>query len=89
VVREGLRLLEQREQEDQATIEWLRAAAKGGFDDIERGDYVTLRSDKEIDDFIDRPWGRGFSRIRSRAETCLSAAPVRPLVPLAPLRRTV
>lgn len=54
VVREGLRLLEQREQEDKAKIEWLRAAAKDGFDDIERGDYATLRSDKEIDDFIDQ-----------------------------------
>jgi antitoxin ParD1/3/4 len=43
VVREGLRLLEQREREDQAKIEWLRAAAKEGFDDIECGDYVTLR----------------------------------------------
>jgi antitoxin ParD1/3/4 len=54
VVREGLRLLEQREQEDKAKIEWLRAAAKDGFDDIERGHYITLRSDKEIDDFIDQ-----------------------------------
>jgi antitoxin ParD1/3/4 len=54
VVREGLRLLEQREREDKARIEWLRAAAKEGFDDIERGDYVTLRSAKEIDDFIDK-----------------------------------
>ena len=53
VVREGLRLLEQSEREDQAKIEWLRAAAKEGFGDIERGDYVTLRSDKEID-LIDR-----------------------------------
>ena len=54
VVREGLRLLEQREREDQAKIEWLRAAAKEKFDDIERGAYVTLRSDKEIGDLIDR-----------------------------------
>ena len=54
VVREGLRLLEQREQEDKAKIEWLRAAAKEGFADIERGDYVTLRSGQEIDDFIDQ-----------------------------------
>ena len=46
VVREGLRLLEQREREEQAKIEWLRAAAKEGFDDIERGDYATLRSGK-------------------------------------------
>ena len=54
VVREGLRLLEQREREDKARIEWLRAAAKEGFDDIDRGDFVTLRSAKEIDDFIDK-----------------------------------
>ena len=54
VVREGPRLLEQRELEDKAKIEWLRAAAKEGFDDIERGDYVTLRSGKAIDDFIDQ-----------------------------------
>jgi len=42
VVREGLRLLEQREQEDKAKIEWLGAAAKDGFDAADRGDYVTL-----------------------------------------------
>ena len=28
IVREGLRLLEQREQEDQAKLKWLRAAVK-------------------------------------------------------------
>ena len=54
VVREGLRLLEQREQEDRAKIEWLRSAAKEGFDAIERGDYTALRSGKEIDDFLEQ-----------------------------------
>src|SRR5271155_238226 len=54
VVREGLRLLEQREQEDRAKLEWLRAAAKEGFDAAGRGDYVTLRSGQEIDDFVDQ-----------------------------------
>lgn len=53
VVREGLRLLEQREQEDQARIDWLRAAAKEGFDAGDRGDYTTLRSEREIDDFLE------------------------------------
>jgi antitoxin ParD1/3/4 len=52
VVREGLRLLEQREQEDKAKLEWLQAAVKEGIDDIERGDYATLRSDQEISDFM-------------------------------------
>ena len=54
VVREGLRLLEQREREDEAKIEWLRSAAKAGFDEIERGDYVTLRSDQDIDHLVDQ-----------------------------------
>ena len=52
VVREGLRLLERREQEDQAKLRWLRAAAKEGFDAIDRGDYVSLHSGKEIKDFL-------------------------------------
>lgn len=54
VVREGLRLLEQREQEDKAKLEWLRAAAKEGFDAADRGDYVTLKSEEELDAFLDR-----------------------------------
>lgn len=54
VVREGLRLLEQREEEDKARLEWLRAAAKEGFDQLDRGDYVTLNSEEELDAFMDR-----------------------------------
>ena len=52
VVREGLRLLEQREQEDKAKLQWLRAAAKEGFDAIGRGECTALRSNREIEDFI-------------------------------------
>jgi purine nucleoside permease len=40
--------------DDRAKLEWLRRAAKEGFDDIARGDYVTLRSGREIDDYVDR-----------------------------------
>ena len=52
VVREGLRLLEQREKEDKAKIEWLRSAAKEGSEDIERGESVTLRSRQDIREFV-------------------------------------
>jgi antitoxin ParD1/3/4 len=52
VVREGLRLLEQREQEDKARLEWLRAAAKDGFEAIDRGDYAALNSEEEIGAFL-------------------------------------
>jgi Arc/MetJ-type ribon-helix-helix transcriptional regulator len=54
VVRKGPRLLGQREREDQAKLEWLRAAAKRGFDAAGNGDYVTLSSDEQIDDFAAR-----------------------------------
>jgi antitoxin ParD1/3/4 len=54
MVREGLRLLEQREMEDKAKIEWLRAAAREGFDAFERGDYLALNSEQELDSFFDR-----------------------------------
>jgi antitoxin ParD1/3/4 len=52
IVREGLRLLEQREQEDKAKLEWLRAAAKDGFDAINRGDYIELHSENEVKAFL-------------------------------------
>ncbi len=48
MVREGLRLLEQRQKEDRAKIEWLRGAAKEGFDSIESGQGLTLNSPAEI-----------------------------------------
>jgi antitoxin ParD1/3/4 len=52
VVREALRLLERRHQEDKARLEWLRGAAKEGFDAIERGDYLTLHTGKDIAAFV-------------------------------------
>lgn len=48
VVREGLRLLEQQEEEDKAKLEWLRAAAKKGFEAADRGEYTVVRSREEL-----------------------------------------
>jgi antitoxin ParD1/3/4 len=53
VVREGLRLLEQREEEE-AKIEWLRAAAKTGFDQLDRGEGIEFASTDDFDAFIDQ-----------------------------------
>ncbi|MEO8025032.1 MAG: type II toxin-antitoxin system ParD family antitoxin [Bryobacteraceae bacterium] len=52
VVREGLRLLEQREKEDKAKIQWLRSAAQEGFDAIDRGEYVALNSPDEVKEYL-------------------------------------
>jgi antitoxin ParD1/3/4 len=54
VVREGLRLLEQREQEDKAKLEWLRAAAKEGFDQLDRGEGIEFESMDDFDAYVDR-----------------------------------
>ena len=53
VVREGLELLEQREREDAAKLEWLRAAAKEGFDQFDRGEYITFNSMNDLELHLD------------------------------------
>jgi hypothetical protein len=49
---EEFRLLQKREQEEEAKLEWLSATAREGFDANDRGDYVNLRSPKEIEEFV-------------------------------------
>lgn len=56
VVRDGLRLLEQRQREDKARMEWLRAAVKEGIDQIERGEGIEFAS---IDDLAEDIRGIG------------------------------
>ena len=53
IVVEALRLLEEREQEDRAKLEWLRAAAKEGFDQLDRGEGIEFESMDDLDAFID------------------------------------
>lgn len=52
VVRDGLRLLESRVQEEAARVTALREAAQQGFDALERGDYFAMQSDQEIASFV-------------------------------------
>lgn len=49
VLREGLRLMEQREAEDELRLHALRAAARIGIVDIEAGQFTDLDSDEAID----------------------------------------
>jgi antitoxin ParD1/3/4 len=57
IVGEGLRLLEERElacgePSEAEKLEWLRAAAEQGFDEIDRGECTTLRSPDEVARFV-------------------------------------
>ena len=44
-VRDAIRLLQQRRQEDALKLEALRAAVQVGQDDLERGDFVEIEGD--------------------------------------------
>jgi antitoxin ParD1/3/4 len=48
IVREALRLMEEREQERQAKLKALRRAAKEGFDEIDQGKGIILKGKKAI-----------------------------------------
>ena len=54
VIRAGLRLLESQDREEQAKIEALRTAFKEGQDAYERGEFVVMKNDEEIDRYFDR-----------------------------------
>jgi len=54
VVREGLRLLEQRDAEDRAKLTWLRSAAKDSFASIDRGEGRKFHSMDDLAAFINQ-----------------------------------
>jgi antitoxin ParD1/3/4 len=53
VIREGLRLLQQRDAENRARIDWLRGALQVGIDEIERGEGVEFASLDELAEHLD------------------------------------
>ena len=52
VLREGLRMVEQREAEDASRLEALRSAVRVGMDDFEQGRYATLESGAKLKDHL-------------------------------------
>jgi antitoxin ParD1/3/4 len=58
IVREGLRLLEEQEQERQAKLKALRQAAKQGFDEIGQGKGIVVKSKKGIKRFTTQKLGK-------------------------------
>jgi antitoxin ParD1/3/4 len=59
VLREGLRLLEQRDAENRIKLIALREAAKIGWDDIEAGRYRSFQTEKELRDYLDELFQAG------------------------------
>lgn len=52
IVRDALRLLEEREQERTAKLKALRRAAVQGFDQIDQGQGIALKGKKAINQFV-------------------------------------
>lgn len=54
VLREGLRLVEQREAEDTAKLAALREAVQIGFDALDRGEFKEFESFAELETYLTR-----------------------------------
>jgi antitoxin ParD1/3/4 len=66
VVRDGLRLLESRVQEEAAKLVALRDAAKIGTDAIERGEFTTLENEQDIANLVRQTGERANVRATAR-----------------------
>ncbi len=65
VLREGLRLIEQREAEEAIKLEALRRAAQVGWDHLAAGRYRDV-SDDDLEDFVGQLGNRASEQVRAR-----------------------
>lgn len=65
VLREGLRLIEQRERLEAAQLAALREAAAKGWADIDAGRYVDI-ADEQLEDTIGQLGRRAAERVTAR-----------------------
>jgi antitoxin ParD1/3/4 len=66
VVREGLRLLEQRTAEDDRRLELLKHLAEEGFRQLDQGEGVRLRTENQIDAHISKLGRQAAKRSKNR-----------------------
>jgi antitoxin ParD1/3/4 len=66
LLREGLRLVEQREAEDVAKLEALRNAVNVGWDDLEAGRFEDV-SREGLADFLAQLGKRASKQVRAKA----------------------
>ena len=66
ILRDGLRLVEQREAEHAARLEALREAAQVGWRDLNAGRYRDV-TDEELTDYISQLGARASKQVRAKA----------------------
>lgn len=54
VIRAGLRLIEEHEEEQKLKVERFWAEIQKGYDARERGEYTTITSSEELTEFMDQ-----------------------------------
>ncbi|WP_418316171.1 type II toxin-antitoxin system ParD family antitoxin [Piscinibacter sakaiensis] len=64
VLREGLRLIEDRERLEEAKLKALKQAARQGWADISAGRYADI-ADDQLDDFVGQLGHRAVQRAKS------------------------
>ena len=64
VIRDGLRLLESKVQEESAKLHALRTAVTVGLDDFERGKFAELNTPQQIEDFVRQSSERVAARVK-------------------------
>ena len=67
VIRDGLRLLESRSQEEAAKLVALRGAIETGLADLENGRYTTLNTPQEINNLVRQAGQRAAARYKNAA----------------------
>jgi len=67
VVREGLRMLEQHEKNEEAKLERLKHAAQLGFEALDNGDSILLESSQELHDYLSEIYSQARSRLATPA----------------------
>ena len=65
VLRDGLRLVEERKAEQKAKLKALRAAIDVGLADSAAGRYRTFDSDDELEAFVKSQIAKGYKRGKS------------------------
>ena len=68
VLREGLRLVEERNREEKAKLKALREAIQVGIDDLEAGRYTTFHSSEELRRFLRQVTEEAIAEAKVAAE---------------------
>ena len=66
VLREGIRLVEERRAAHEAKLEALRTAVQVGIDDFEKGNYKVFENAKELSAHLDKLSAKAFARKKAR-----------------------